>query len=55
MLAGQWKPYMSYTMADYRSGKREMGKKMAKKMDKLEKKEGDQGFADLLEYYASQN
>ena len=55
MLAGQWKPYMEYTIADYRSGKRDMGKKMAKKMKNLEKKEGDQGFADLLEYYASQN
>jgi sulfide dehydrogenase cytochrome subunit len=55
MLAGQWKPYMSYTMADYRAGKRDMGKKMRKKVEKLEKAEGDQGFADLLEYYASQN
>ena len=55
MLGGQWKPYMTYTMADYRSGKREMGKKMSKKMKKLEKEQGDEGFADLLEYYASQN
>ena len=54
MLAGQWKPYMEYTIADYKSGKREYGKKMGKKFEKLQKDEGDKGFADLLEYYASQ-
>ncbi len=54
MLAGQWKPYMTYTITDYRAGKREMGKKMGKKIKKVQKAEGDKGFADLLEYYASQ-
>ena len=54
MLAGQWKPYMEYTIADYKSGKREYGKKMGKKFKKMQKDEGDKGFADLLEYYASQ-
>ncbi len=55
MLAGQWKPYLSYTFADYQAGKREMGKKMKKKFKSLHKKAGDKGNADLLEYYASQN
>ena len=55
MLAGQWKPYMMYTIADYKSGKREMGKKMSKKFKKMEKEQGDKGLNDLLEYYASQN
>jgi hypothetical protein len=36
------------------AGKREYGKKMGKKFKKLQKDEGDKGFADLLEYYASQ-
>ncbi len=54
MLAGQWKPYMTYTLADYQSGKRKYGKKMGKKIKKVQKDLGDKGFADLLEYYASQ-
>ena len=53
-LAGQWKPYMTYTFADYKAGKREMGKKMKKKMKSLNKKAGDKGVSDLIEYYASQ-
>ena len=53
-LAGQWTPYLTYTFADYKSGERDMGKKMKKKFKKMSKKAGDQGVADLLEYYASQ-
>ncbi len=54
MLAGQWKPYLSYTFADYQDGEREMGKKMKKKFKSLHKKAGDKGVADLIEFYASQ-
>ena len=54
MLAGQWKPYLSYTFADYQAGEREMGKKMKKKFKSLHKKAGDKGVADLIEFYASQ-
>ncbi len=54
VLAGQWKPYLSYTFADYQADKRDMGKKMKKKFKSLHKKAGDEGIADLLEYYASQ-
>lgn len=54
MLGGQWKPYLSYTFADYKAGEREMGKKMGKKFKSMQKKAGDQGVADLLEFYASQ-
>ena len=54
MLAGQWKPYMSYTFADYLAGEREMGKKMKKKFSSMHKKAGDKGIKDLLEFYASQ-
>ena len=54
MLAGQWKPYLNYTFADYQAGEREMGKKMKKKFKSLHKKAGDKGVADLLEFYASQ-
>ncbi len=54
MLGGQWKPYLSYTFADYLAGKRDMGKKMKKKFKSMHKKAGDKGIADLLEFYASQ-
>ena len=54
MLAGQWRPYLSYTFADYLAGEREMGKKMKKKVKSMHKKAGDKGVADMLEFYASQ-
>lgn len=52
-LAGQYTPYLHYTMADFLGGKREMTKKMKKKVEKLMKKEGDAGIEALLHYYAS--
>ncbi len=54
VLGGQWKPYLNYTFADLKDGKRSMGKKMKKKMKNLQKAKGDAGVADLIEYYASQ-
>ncbi len=54
ILAGQWTPYLSWTMDDYRAGDREMTKKMKKKVEKLVSKEGDAGLQALYNYYASQ-
>lgn len=54
LLAGQWLPYLDYTMADFREGRREMPKKMKSKVDQLVKKEGDDGVAAINAYYASQ-
>jgi sulfide dehydrogenase cytochrome subunit len=53
VLAGQWAPYLRFTMADYLSGKREMSKKMAKKVEKMHKKDGDAGVDALIQYYSS--
>ena len=53
ILKGQWKPYLAWTMQDYRDGKREMTKKMKKKVNKLLEKEGDAGIDALLNFYAS--
>ena len=53
-LAGQWVPYLRYTMDDYRSGARDMTKKMRKKLEKLEKAHGEASVEDLIQYYASQ-
>jgi sulfide dehydrogenase cytochrome subunit len=53
ILAGQWTPYLKYTMEDYVEKRREMPKKMAKAIEKATK-DGDKGLAALLAYYASQ-
>lgn len=53
ILAGQWTPYLQYTMADFMSGKREMPKKMKKKVKKMQEKEGDAGMTALFNYYSS--
>jgi sulfide dehydrogenase cytochrome subunit len=52
VLAGQWKPYLHYTLNDFISGARPMPKKMKKKIDDLTEKEGEAGIKALLEYYA---
>ena len=54
ILAGQWAPYLKYTMEDFTSGNRDMEKKMKKKMDQLQKSQGDQGVDALIHFYSSQ-
>jgi sulfide dehydrogenase cytochrome subunit len=54
ILAGQWTPYLQWTLDDYRAGKREPTKKMKKKLEQLIANEGDAGIEALLSYYASQ-
>ena len=54
LLAGQWTPYLQFTMTDYVEGHRTMPKKMKKKVNKMLKKEGDKGLAALYAFYASQ-
>jgi sulfide dehydrogenase cytochrome subunit len=53
-LAGQWLPYLRYSMADFQSGERLMIKKMRKKMERMEKEVGDTAVEALIHYYASQ-
>ncbi|MCU7882106.1 MAG: cytochrome c4 [Candidatus Thiodiazotropha sp. (ex Lucinoma aequizonata)] len=52
ILMGQLRPYLHYTMSDYKAGDREMTKKMKKKVNQLIKKEGDNGFDALFNFYA---
>jgi len=54
ILAGQWMPYLHFTMTDFLKGDREMTKKMKRKVEKLKAKEGMAGFEALLNFYASQ-
>ena len=50
ILASQWLPYLQYSMEDFKAGKREMVKKMKKKVDKL----SDEELEALLQFFASQ-
>jgi sulfide dehydrogenase cytochrome subunit len=54
ILAGQWVPYLHYTMSDFLDGKRDMPKKMKKKVEQLQSKGGDDAVDALLQYYGSQ-
>lgn len=54
ILAGQWMNYLQFTMDDFRNGKRDMPKKMKKKVEKLEKDHGGDAIVDLIQYYGSQ-
>ena len=54
ILAGQWEPYLRFSMEDFTSGKREMEKKMKKRVAELQKAHGDDGIDALIHFYASQ-
>jgi len=50
ILAGQWLPWMQYSMVDFTSGHREMPRKMNKAVKKL----NDEELEAVLHYFASQ-
>lgn len=54
ILAGQWKPYLEWTLHDVVSGERKVPKKMKKKLAKIHSRFGDPAITALVEYYASQ-
>lgn len=54
ILAGQWRPYLEHSMADYLGGSREASKKMAKNLKKLQDAAGDDGFKAVIDFYVSQ-
>lgn len=53
-LAGQWKHYLHYSIADFHSGARGMPKKMKSRLEEVMETEGEDGLAALINYYASQ-
>jgi len=55
ILAGQWAPYLQYTMEDFMNGDRDVGRKMKKKIDILLAKEGQSGLNAIISYYSSQH
>jgi sulfide dehydrogenase cytochrome subunit len=53
-LAGQWMPYLHYTMEDFLSGKREWPRKMQRKVDAAIEEAGAEAIPALVNYYGSQ-
>lgn len=53
-LAGQWKHYLHYSIADFHGGARGMPKKMKSRLEEVMETEGENGLAALINYYASQ-
>lgn len=53
-LAGQWKHYLHYSIADFHGGARGMPKKMKSRLEEVMEAEGENGLAALINYYASQ-
>nr|VFK19743.1 MAG: sulfide dehydrogenase (flavocytochrome c), cytochrome c subunit [Candidatus Kentron sp. LFY] len=54
ILAGQWIPYLRYSLQDYLSGASQPPKKMKKRIDALVKEHGDAGIEAIVQYYGSQ-
>lgn len=50
ILAGQWLPWLQYSVADFKAGHRDQPKKMAKELGKL----SDADVDAVLNYFASQ-
>jgi sulfide dehydrogenase cytochrome subunit len=53
-LAGQWMPYLKYSMEDFIAGRRPYPRKMKRKVDAALKDNGDEAVSALIHYYGSQ-
>jgi len=54
-LAGQWSDYLRLSFQDIKAGKREIPRKMKKRLQRLLARQGDQAIEALLAYYAQVN
>ena len=54
ILAGQQKTYLKKSLDEIIKGDRDVGKKMIKRIKKVQQKYGDDGFDQLIQYYISQ-
>lgn len=52
-LAGQWKPYMQYTLEDYLTERSKAPATMQTRLSNLYQQAGDDGIKALVEFYAS--
>ncbi|MES9850647.1 MAG: c-type cytochrome [Candidatus Thiodiazotropha sp. L084R] len=54
-LAGQWMPYLHFSMEDFIAGRRDYPRKMKRKVDAAIEAEGEQAIPALIHYYGSQH
>ncbi len=54
ILAGQWMAYLRYTLDDINNRRRQISRKMKKKLSKLAKNKGPEAIEALINYYGSQ-
>jgi sulfide dehydrogenase cytochrome subunit len=54
-LAGQWMPYLDFSMEDFLEGRRPYPRKMERKVDAAIKEQGEQAMPALIHYYGSQH
>jgi len=54
VLAGQWLPYLQFSLADFQAGKREMTKKMKGRLEKMLKVYGEGSLDEIAHFYAGQ-
>lgn len=52
-LAGQWMPFLKYSMEDYLEGSRRYPRKMKRKVDAVIEAEGNDAVQALIHYYGS--
>lgn len=53
-LAGQWMPYLEFTMADYLQGQRQWPRKMKREVDGAIDEAGERALPALIHFYGSQ-
>lgn len=53
-IAGQWQPYLAFSLADFNAGTRVAERRKKQRLDDLMKEAGDDGYRAVLDYYASQ-
>lgn len=52
ILGGQWTPYLQLTIKEYLDGSRKTNEMMAIKLNRVKNEIGEQGFEQLLQFYA---
>lgn len=54
-LAGQWIPYLDFSMQDFIEGRRPYPRKMKRKVDAAIEEQGEQAMPALIHYYGSKH
>jgi len=53
ILAGQWMPYLRFSLTDFQSRVRDMPRKMEKRMQKMVTQHGEESLEELVHFYGS--